>query len=449
MLKDPLKAPYPGLGEDHPDTYWAATAGPLAGDDGPLKEDMETDVAIIGGGYTGLSTAYFLAREYGIRAVVLEANRPGWGCSGRNGSFVMSTIGRHGYDTWVEKWGMKTALALYAEGKAALATVHELIDVGGIDCDCQPEGLLKMAHRPSRITKLEAEQKVLAEVFGGHSELLDAQAIADTHFQGAEAYAALRTLGNFTLHPLKLLNGVLILARAAGAVVHGASPVINWSKDSRHHVLMTPGGRVRAKRVVMAGNGYTFDGLHKTLRGCHLPVLSNIIVTRPMSATELAESRFVSTDAMLDTRHTSTYFRRLPDNRVMMGGRGPITATPSGLAAHRQALLNVVRTKFPALGQITADYFWDGWVNVSYDYMPHIHHAKDDVSVHYAGGYTGKGVAFSLHAGRLLAASLTGNSTAHPRLPFLSPMPRYPLAAFRRLGQRALLMWYRYLDEKD
>jgi len=450
MLKDPLKSPIPGHGLDHPPTYWAATAADLTvPDDGPLGEDIEAEVAIIGAGYTGLAAAYFLAREHGIKAVVLEANRPGWGCSGRNGSFVMSTIGRHGYASWVEKWGRETALALYAEGKAALVTVRELIAAGNIDCDVQPEGLLKMAHRPSRIAGLEAEWKVLCDVFGAEAELLDAAAIRDAHFDGAEAFAALRTPDNFTLHPLKLLNGVLKLARGAGARVHGGSPVVSLSKDGGGNILQTPLGRVRADKLILAGNGYTFDGLHAALKGRHLPVLSNIVVTRPMSAAEQLASAFVSTDAMLDSRHMSPYFRRLPDGRIMMGGRGPITDTPGAMAAHRKRLLGVVRTKFPALSDITGDYFWGGWVCVSYDYMPHVHHAMDDASVHYAGGYTGKGVAFSLHGGRLLAEAVAGHPYQSPEMPFLTPMPAYPLAAFRRLGQRALYAWYRYLDNRD
>ncbi len=101
MSYDPLRAPNPGRGLAHAQSYWAATAGPAPADDGPVAGDRETEVAIIGGGYTGLSCAAYLAREHGIRALVLEANRPGWGCSGRNGSFLRPTLGRLSHSDWV------------------------------------------------------------------------------------------------------------------------------------------------------------------------------------------------------------------------------------------------------------------------------------------------------------------------------------------------------------
>ena len=445
MTYDPLKAPHPGQGLAHDQSYWTATAGPEPPDDGPLPGDRETDIAIIGGGYTGLSCAYHLARRFGARPLVLEANRCGWGCSGRNGSFARPALGRLKYTDWIVRWGGAKARALFSESLEALETVRGLIREGGIDCDVQPEGCLKIAHRESRVQLLERDHRVLAETFGYPSELLDRAALASNHFRGEEAYAALRLPDSFALHPLKLVQGLLVMARDAGAVVHGASPVTAWRKDGAHHVLKTPGGDVRAGAVVLATNGYGPEHLHPVLRSRLLPVLSNIVVTRPMTADEKSACNLVTTDVMFDTRNMLNYFRRLPDDRMLLGNRGPVTADETVMAAHRNVLLDNLKRKFPPLENITADYFWGGWVAISRDFMPHVHHAEDDPSVHYALGYCGSGVSAALHAGRRLAERIAGLGEVFEVLD--TPLPRIPFGAFRRLAQRMMFQWYQYRDE--
>lgn len=444
MIYDPLTAPGPGEGLAHTDSYWADTAGPAVPDDGPLTESADTDVAIIGGGYTGLSCAAHLARRYGARPIVLEANRPAWGCSGRNGSFARPILGRVAYQEWIRRWGEESARGLFGECLEALGTVRDLIREGDIDCDAQPEGSLRIAHSRRRVGDLEADQRLLADTFGYSAEVLYPDTLAKQHFNGEEAHAALRMPDGFGVHPLKLGHGILRMARGAGANVYSASPVEKLAKHDGCHVLKTPRGEVRAKAVVFATNGYTPEQLHPSLRGGLLPLVSNIIVTRPMTGDEQAACNFVTTHVMYDTRKFLNYFRLLPDRRILFGCRGPIRPTARNNAAHRVWLLATLKRKFPALRDITADYFWGGWVAITRDSMPHIAHAEDDPTVHYSLGYCGSGVAAANHAGRRIAEHLAGN---RPPLPILSdPMPRIPLAAFRRLTQRLAFMWYRLQD---
>src|SRR3954469_18909884 len=115
---DPLTAASPGTGLAYAPSYWTATAGVAPLDDGPLHGSTDVEVAIIGGGYTGLSCAYQLAHRYGIRAIVLEANRPGWGCSGRNGGFARAAIGRHSFGKMLELWGRDTARRVFGQALA-------------------------------------------------------------------------------------------------------------------------------------------------------------------------------------------------------------------------------------------------------------------------------------------------------------------------------------------
>src|ERR1700733_7948071 len=144
---DPLVSPGPGCNLDYAPTYWVATGGQAPLDDGPLARDADVDVAIVGSGYTGLACAIFLAKEFGIRAAVLEANRVAWGCSTRNGGQGQNAAGRLSRSQWIERWGRETALRLHGEIREGFETFEDLIGSGRILCEPQRGGHLHIAHR--------------------------------------------------------------------------------------------------------------------------------------------------------------------------------------------------------------------------------------------------------------------------------------------------------------
>ncbi len=429
-------------------SYWTATAGAMPPDDGVVPAGADADTVIIGAGYTGLSCAYHLARDHGIKAMVLEANRPGWGCSGRNGGFARAAIGRHSYAKMIDLWGRDAARRVFRESLAAVQNVRDLIGDGAIDCDGVATGHLKIAHRASRAAALAREAELLRNEFDYPAEYLDATQVAASHIGGTQSHGALHFPDALAVHPLKLANGMLALARASGVTVHSASAVLAWSKSGSTHLLTTPYGRVRTRNVILATNGYTPEHLHTCVRGTTLPVLSHIIVTRPMTAAEKQASGFHTSSVLTDTRNLLYYWRRLPDDRILFGGRGLITESRHGHAKQRDFLLSELRAKLPALREITVDYDWWGWVCLTADFLPHIHTASDDPSVHYALGYQGSGVAYGLYAGKLLAQRVAGGDTMPPS-PVTTPLPRFPLAALRRIGQRGMYYWYRWRDNSD
>ena len=446
---DPLTARMSGTGLDHLPSYWTATAGTPPEDDGPVPAPLDIGVAIIGGGYTGLSCAHALATRHGIRAVVLEANRPGWGCSGRNGGFARAAIGRYSYAEMIAKWGLPTARRWFGESLAAVDTVRQLARDTTIVCDLAETGHLKIAHRASRAAALSREAELLQRDFEYPAEFLPADRVRDEHIGGAEAYGALRFPDALAVHPLKLAWTLLDAARGAGARVHSASPVIEWTRAGATHVLRTPHGTVRAGKVVIATNGYTPEHLFPCLEGATLPVLSHIIVTRPMSPREKEASRFVTQHVLTDTRRLLYYWRRLPDDRILFGGRGLITESPANHARQRAFLLAELKRKLPALSEIEVEHDWWGWVCLTADFLPHVYHADGDATVHYALGYQGSGVAYGVHAGRLLAQRIAGEDGG-PGIPATStPLPRFPAASLRRIGQRAMYLWYRHLDNRN
>lgn len=443
---DPLTARSPGAGLDHPLSYWSATAGPQPPDDGPLCGRADADVAIIGGGYTGLSCAYHLAREHGIRATVLEANRPGWGCSGRNGGFARAAIGRYSFGAMIDRWGRESARRMFGEALRAVDNVRSMISAGGIACDALEAGHLKIAHKPGRTGGLAAEAELLQREFEYPAEFFTAMRVRAEHIDGPQSHGALRFPDAIAVHPLKLAHGVLEMARAAGATVHSASPVLDWRRDKATHVLTTPSGVLRARSVVLATNGYTPEHLHACVRGATLPVLSHIIVTRPMTPEEKAASGFLTSHLLTDTRSLLYYWRRLADDRILFGGRGRVTDTPHGQVAQRALLLSALKAKLPGLDAITVDYDWWGWVCLTADFLPHIYNALDDASVHYAIGYQGSGVSYALYAGQRIAARVAGDCAEVAPLPTTTPLPHFPFAALRRIGQRVMYQWYRYTD---
>lgn len=409
-----------------------------------LQGDKDVDVAIIGGGYTGLSCALSLARDHGIKAVVLEARSTAWGCSGRNGSFARISGGRVPWSTLVKTYGEDVARAFFSELKQGLTTVRGLVSEGGIDCDVQPDGVYKVATFGSHADALRREEALYNNVLRYPARFIAGEGLRDVH-EGPESHAALYLPDGFSMNPLRLAHGLHRLARAHGACLHSNSPVIGWTSTGGRHELVTPSGRVRAKSVIVATNGYTSSQLHSRLSARVLPVHSQVIVTAPMSDAQV-EASLPSGKCMFDTRSLLFYYRRLPDNRMLFGGRSAISGKDAAAPQHRQYLYDAMTRKFPAIAGIGIDHWWGGWVAVSRNSLPYCYKVPGLGDVFAAGGYAGSGVSFSIHLGTKLALMATGRPY-ETEASFLTREPeRYPFAPFLRLGQ---WMAYRWLNAKD
>lgn len=442
---DPLVAPDPGRNQDYPPSYWAASAGTPPPDDGPVAGDLDVDVAIIGGGYTGLATAIFLAREHGIKATVLEANRIAWGCSGRNGGQGQFASGRLTRLQWVARWGLETARRMHAEIADGFATFSSLVET--IDCDAQPGGHFQIAHRPRLMRALAAEQQFNRKHFDYDTELIDAATLRANYVNDAESHGALYEPLCTSVHPMKLAFGYLKLARTLGATVRPASPVTGWKTRNGVHHLSTPGGTVRARAVAVATGGYTSQTLHPQLKNRIMPILASNAVTRSLSSKEIEACNFITHLALTDTRTLRFYYRLLPDNRIQMGSRSAINGADAENPRHLQLLVDGLHRKFPMLGDVGFEYSWWGWVDVSHDMMPRIVQPDPSQTLYYALGYGGNGVSYSARAGQRLAQWIAGKGRDLDLPIFTSPLPGNVFAPFRRLGQRMLYHWYHLRDE--
>ncbi|MDT8878804.1 FAD-binding oxidoreductase [Halomonas saccharevitans] len=451
---DPLKSATPGAGRDYAPTYWIGTAGEPPADDGPIAQDTDADVVIIGSGFTGLTAAIFLAQEYGIKATVLEANRTSWGCSTRNGGQAQCASGRLKRSQWIQRYGLDTALKLHRECLDGMATFKELIQ--DIDCEPQPGGHLYVAHRDKVMPTLEKEAKLLRETFDYDARILDADTVKREWLGDQEAAGAMHEPEGIGIHAGKLAFGYHRKARALGVKIHPASPVQGFETRGGVHYLQTPGGVVKARAVGIATGGYTSQSLHRELKNRLLPILSNSIVTRPLTDQELAACNFRTHQIITDTRILRHYYRLLPDNRLQIGSRSAITGRDAPQKKYESVLVGDMHRKFPALKGIELDYSWWGWVDVSHDMMPRIHQPDAKETVYYALGYGGNGVMYSAQAGKRLAQWIAGHGQALDLPIFTSKLP-FPnlrekvesqaFAPFRRVGQRFLYRWYHLKDE--
>ncbi|MDQ7955960.1 MAG: FAD-dependent oxidoreductase [Pseudomonadota bacterium] len=448
---DPLVSDGPGRNRDYAPTWWAASAGMPPDDDGPVTQDTDADVVIIGSGFTGLATALFLAKEHGIRATVLEANRVAWGCTSRNGGQGQNASGRLYRSQWIERWGLDVAKRLDAEIRYGFQTFADL--VAQVDCDAQPGGHLFVAHREKKMEFLRRETEVMRKHFGYDARMLSAEEVRRDWLDDRDAVGAQYESEGISVHPLKLAHGYLKMARELGVRVHPGSPVIGWETKNGVHHLRTPGGTVRARAVGIATGAYTAPGLHRSLTNRYFPVLSNCLVTRPLTDEELKATNFRTRIAITDTRTLRYYYRLLPGNRLQIGSRSSITGADAHREQHYRLLTDGIARKFPALAGIQVDHSWWGWVDVSHDMMPRVVQPDAAQQVFYALGYGGNGVSFSAHAGRRMAQRIAGErDAAIDLLPIYRDALPFPAqgewaAPFRRLGQSFLYKWYWLKDE--
>ncbi|MEO3866146.1 NAD(P)/FAD-dependent oxidoreductase [Rheinheimera fenheensis] len=445
-MYDPLVDSNIGVAAPYPASYWATTevvnrhATPYS----KLSTDIDTDVVVIGGGYTGLSCAYQLANKFSREVTLLEANQIGWGCSGRNAGFVLRGTGRLGLAQLSEKFGLDIAQGFHQEYSAALALVEQMIDAGSIDCQRQQAGYLKVAHKPSLVDSLQQQADYLQRQFGYQTEFLSAQALNERYMQNSQAYGALRFEDCYGINPLALALGYARMATGAGAKLYSATPALSWQRSSSGgFVLRTPEAAVRCKQLVLATNGYTPNRFYPALNGACLPVLSSIIVTSPLTEQQVAQSGLWHNQLVMDTRALKYYYRKLPDNRILFGGRSAVYGKDAEKPVYPRRLEQALTNCFPMLEGISADYHWSGWVAVSIDDLPRVCQAEPDLF--YAAGYCGSGLSFSTQAGKRLAQLCMGQ--ALPALPlYQGPLKPFPLPSLRRLGQQAYYQWGRFSD---
>jgi glycine/D-amino acid oxidase-like deaminating enzyme len=433
-------------------SYWEETAGDRKLAAQPLASDERCDVAVIGGGFTGLSAALHLARDFGIDVRVLEAGHIGWGASGRNGGFCSVGGTKLSIQAQLNRFGGDETRRYYQSQVDAIELVRELGREEAIDFQLQGDGEMTVAQSPRAFRALGAEAELQRRALGLDVSLLSREEFLERGYASPQQFGALKLKPSFGLHPIRYVLGLARAAERRGAVVHPGTYVHEWRKDGQDHVLQTDGGRLRAKRLIIACNGFMPEHLHKTLVGRTLPVQSNIVVTRPMTDAELAAHEWRNPCPSVEARHLYVYFRMLPDGRLMLGGRGDTSGAPQAADKVFEQLQRRIAAIWPRWREIPITHRWRGLICMTNGLRPAIGRFPDDASIMFGFGYHGNGVNTATWTGRELAYWLAGSNTSDSTEPQHLPAlvrglrPRFPIPAFRRIYARFGMMYYRFKD---
>ncbi|TWB50384.1 gamma-glutamylputrescine oxidase [Rhizobium sp. ERR 922] len=379
-------------------SFYQATVGPR-----PIYPKLDgsrrADVAIVGGGYTGLQAAYNLAKG-GVDVVLIDANRFGDGASGRNGG-QLGTGQRWWPEELEEKIGYERSKALFDLAEDAKRHLLDFASEHGIDIDFLP-GQMNVTHKRSYKRDYMDSAEIAATRYGyPHMTFMDE---AETQERlGSKFYLyGVRDTGTGHIHPLKLLIGLARVAAEAGASLFEMTKAKRFRQADGKTIIETDGGEITADRVLIACNGY-IGNLEPVTASHVMPIRSFIGATEPL---DRFPQVLPGNEAVADSRFVVRYFRKSKDGRLLFGGREAYTSdNPRDITQHIRRQITEI---YPALGDIRIDYAWGGSVGITMPRQPFVREVMPGVTS--IGGYSGHGVMLSNYCGKLYAKTVLGNA---------------------------------------
>ena len=366
----------------------------------------ETDIAIVGSGYTGLCAARILKKN-GASVTVLDRNTIGWGASSRNGG--MATPGlKQGIQKIHKIYGGKLAHEFWKISVDAIDLIDEIVTEHSIDCDWERNGHASLATKPSHAPRLKEYGSWLEKEFGHYQKYIPKHQIRD-EIGSDTYYGALTDEISGGLHPSKYVFGLASAVSNLGVQLCENTAVTKIEKnDSNNFKLITSKGDITAKKVIIATNGYT-DRLVSKLKPLIFPVGSYIVVTEPLT-NELQNIINPKRRMYYDSKWFLNYFRLTPDGRMLWGGRNDLS-TDLDLDDSAKRLSKELYTVFPDLKDIPITHTWTGKLGITFDLMPHIGKTN---GIYYAFGYGGHGLSIATYLGTEIGLMLAGKKDRSP-----------------------------------
>jgi gamma-glutamylputrescine oxidase len=417
----------------HTGSYYAGTVNHVT-DYPPLQGDKTADVCVIGAGFSGISTALHLT-ERGYDVTVIEANRVGWGASGRNGGEIIGGIAGEA----------KMAASLGEQGEQILWDMrwegHDIIRdrVKKYDIDCDLKwGYMDVAIKPRHVRHHQSEYERLEKHgFPYEYRLLSKEEVVDT-IATEEYIGGLLNMGNGHVHSLNLCIGQARAAVAQGAKIHEQSPVLEIKKGKKARVV-TAHGSVTADAVVLAGNAYHF--IEQDLKGRLFPVHSFVITTEPLSPEMVADIN-PKDIAVCDPNFVLEYFRLTGDKRLLFGARFNYQGDDTNTI--REHLIPKLHRVYPQLRSARIDYAWTGTIGITLNRVPQLGKLTDNVF--YMQGYSGHGVNVTHLAGKVMADAIAGTMEQFDIFSGIKPVLVPGAHTFRKPMVSLGMMYYKIKD---
>jgi len=420
--------------EIQPKSYWMKTRDYASGE--RLKGDIKVDVAIIGGGYTGLSTAYHLKKEQpGLRIAILESEIIGYGASGRNGGFNMTLFGLTLSITAL-RFGKAKAKEAHHYMERSVDLLRDLVEELNLDCDYEHPGFLRVA------TSEKYKRRILHEIELAHKlglngiEWLEKEEI-QKEVNSPSYLGAWSEPRCGILNPAKLAWSWAETLKPMGIEIYEQTPVTEVKRDPKDITLSTPAGSVASEKVVFATNAWSHFFPH--LKGKQLPVWTHIVISEPLTDEQYRSIGWQNRQGIEDARNMVHYYRLTADNRIAMGGRDVSVSRGYDMDKDLnektfQGLRNDVRTIFPTLSDIEFSDAWGGPVSVPLDMAPALGYLGDKRIV-YSLGCVGHGVSLTHLNGQTIRDLVLERKTDLTDVFFVNrTLIPWPPEPFRTLG---------------
>ena len=414
-----------------------------------LVGDHSCDVCVIGGGFTGISTAYHIAKKYGGDVRLLEAGHFGFASSGRNAGFCCLPATKLSINQLIKKYGMDETKKFFASQIEGVDLLASLIADNNIECEKIGTGNLDVVHHPSSIEELKEWGNDLQNHFGINTRWIPKEEFDEVGHQSTEQFGAVFTEAGFAMNPMAFLNGFANATVDAGAQLHSHSRVKKWERNGKHK-LITEEGSLTCDKVVVATNGYTDESLHPSFANRMVPVLSNIIVTREMSEEEFKMQNYKTLNPICNSREILYYYRRMPSNRMLFGTRGDTFGDDKSALKMRSMMTKQFQGVFPNWNDIDVEYYWRGTVVMNRDLVPAFGSLENDKSVFFSYGYHANGNNSTVYCGKKLAEMIYESNSGETNISkiYQGLSPKIPFA-FLRLWYLRIYLWYSRFTDKS